>query len=143
MTTRATSSIVTRPNLVRFGLAAVVACAIGVLYWFDPVGAIWFPKCPFHLLTGWHCPGCGSTRAVHALLHGDLAGALAYNALLVCAVPLLLAVSIGHVVSHGYRLTHWTTRMSPRWIWLVVGILTVFTVLRNIPFSPFSLLAPH
>lgn len=31
-----------------------------------------FPPCMFHALTGFSCPGCGSTRAVSALLRGDL-----------------------------------------------------------------------
>jgi hypothetical protein len=136
-------SIASRPNLLRIALVAVGACGVAIVYWFDPVGAAWYPKCPFHLLTGWHCPGCGSSRAAHALLHGDLQGALAYNSLVVCAAPLLLAFSIAHVVSHGRWSTHWTTRLSPRWIWLVVAALAAFTVLRNIPAYPFNLLAPH
>ena len=35
-----------------------------------------YPTCPFLAITGWYCPGCGSLRAVHDLLHGDLAGAV-------------------------------------------------------------------
>src|SRR5690606_32381537 len=33
-------------------------------------------QCPVHGVTGGFCPGCGSTRAVHELLHGDVAGSL-------------------------------------------------------------------
>lgn len=47
------------------------------------------PKCPFNWLTGLNCPGCGATRMVHALLHGDVVAAWHYNAvLLVLGVPL-------------------------------------------------------
>ena len=31
-----------------------------------------FPPCMFHALTGFSCPGCGSTRAVSALFRFDL-----------------------------------------------------------------------
>jgi hypothetical protein len=47
------------------------------------------PKCPFNWLTGLNCPGCGATRMVHALLHGDVVAAFHYNAvLLALGVPL-------------------------------------------------------
>jgi hypothetical protein len=47
------------------------------------------PKCPFKWLTGLDCPGCGATRMVHALLHGDVVSAFHYNAvLLTLGVPL-------------------------------------------------------
>ena len=47
------------------------------------------PPCPFATLTGLFCPGCGATRALHALLHLDVAGAFAMNPLLVLCLPLL------------------------------------------------------
>lgn len=45
------------------------------------VGASLAPPCPWHLWTGWPCPGCGTTRAVLRLLHADLTGAFAMNPL--------------------------------------------------------------
>ena len=38
-----------------------------------------FVPCPFHAITGLWCPGCGMTRALHHLLHGDVAGAVSSN----------------------------------------------------------------
>lgn len=46
------------------------------------------PKCFFHTLTGLQCPGCGSQRAIHALLHGRIADAWHFNAALFFALPL-------------------------------------------------------
>ncbi|MEI6062620.1 MAG: DUF2752 domain-containing protein [Bacteroidota bacterium] len=63
------------------------AVLIVLYYLFDPVGQIWFPKCPFYLLTGYKCPGCGSQRAVHYLLHFNIADAFRQNALLVVSLP--------------------------------------------------------
>ena len=61
-----------------------------VLFLFDPTQSSLFPKCPFLVLTGFQCPGCGAQRAVHALLHGDLRMAWAMHPLLVASIPYIL-----------------------------------------------------
>lgn len=58
---------------------------------FDPAQFAIFPKCPFHLLTGWDCPGCGSQRTIHALLHGQVGQAFSHNPLLTLSFPYLFA----------------------------------------------------
>lgn len=58
-------------------------------YIFDPASYVWMPQCFFHKLTGLQCMGCGSQRAVHALLHGDIASAFLANAYMVSALPFL------------------------------------------------------
>jgi Protein of unknown function (DUF2752) len=65
-------------------LAATVA-GIGVvaLLLFDPAVTWWFPSCPLYALTGWQCPFCGTLRAAHALLHGEVLSALMFNPLTV------------------------------------------------------------
>lgn len=72
-------------------MAAAGALALAALFFFDPEKMDVFPQCPFRVLTGgWLCPGCGSQRAVHALLHGDVARAFGFNALLVLSLPYLM-----------------------------------------------------
>jgi hypothetical protein len=46
--------------------------------------------CAFRQATGIPCPGCGLSRAMAALLHGDWRSALAYHAF----APLLLACGL-------------------------------------------------
>jgi hypothetical protein len=122
-------------------LAAIVGLVLAAtLYVVEPSSAGWLPKCPLHSLTGWHCPGCGTTRACHALLHGELARAWACNPLLVVAAPVALAFSTWSRWRHGRE---WTTGISWRWLALVGAVLLAFAVLRNIPIYPFELLAPH
>lgn len=71
--------------------ATVTAVAAIVIYFsVDPAEASWMPKCLFYQLTGYKCAGCGSQRAIHALLHGDLTAAWNFNALLVVAIAPLL-----------------------------------------------------
>lgn len=121
------------------GLGAVAVAV--VLARLDPNAAdSVLPPCPFLALTGWFCPGCGSTRALHALLHGDLVQALAMNPLLVIAMPLLgwMALNASGVNMPGRRLLlPWAA--NPK-LWLVV--LLGHAVLRNLPWIPFAWLAP-
>ena len=80
--------------LRRLAVAASVSAAAAaavVLFVFDPATAWFFPPCLFRALTGHPCPGCGTLRAFHALLHGDVAGALRLNALTVIGLPLAVA----------------------------------------------------
>lgn len=66
-------------------LAAALSAA--ALYFFDPAATPLYPPCLIRLCTGWSCPGCGATRAMHALLHGRVAEAWALNPLWTAAAP--------------------------------------------------------
>ncbi len=121
--------------------AVAVGAGIWLLRSFDPNAADSpFPPCMFHAFTGLYCIGCGLTRALHALVHGDVAGALGMNplgVLMLGLVPLMLAWGRG-----------WQPRalqpvmavvMEPK-LWLV--LLPAYWVARNLPWFPFTLLAP-
>jgi hypothetical protein len=126
---------------MRWAAAGALAIAIaGVLYAVEPTQSAWLPHCPVHWLTGWHCPGCGSTRAVHALLHGEVSRAVAFNPLLIGGAPLVLAFCAWQRRRFGPR---WTTAISLRWIVLFAAVMVAYTLLRNVPAWPFDLLAPH
>jgi hypothetical protein len=58
------------------------------LYFVDPATSPLAPPCLFTAIFEARCPGCGSLRALHALAHGDLKAALAFNAPLVYVLPL-------------------------------------------------------
>ena len=69
----------------------VILLALGIIYFiFDPSASVFCPKCPVMLLTGFPCPGCGSQRALHALLHLNISEALRYNFLVVLFIPIIL-----------------------------------------------------
>jgi len=70
------------------GLLLLLAL-LGVYFSLNPEHHL-FPKCPFYWLTGWKCPGCGSQRALHHLLNGNIIGAFQANPLFVFALPYVL-----------------------------------------------------
>ena len=80
-----TRTIPTAPAWPRWLLVVGVIAAGTVLFFFDPVRTWFYPQCLFHTLTGLQCPGCGSLRALHALLHGEIRRAVALNPLLFVA----------------------------------------------------------
>ncbi len=116
--------------------------AVGVVLWYvDPnqVGNP-LPPCPSYWLTGLYCPGCGATRALHALLHGDIEKALSMNPVFVLALPIVLLLIFHHATKLPARLIVMANFFSDArpWACLLIG----FAVLRNLPWYPFSLLAP-
>ena len=124
------------------GAMAMVAFALYALYHFDPATTEVFPVCPFRYFTGCYCPGCGSLRALHQLLQGNLAAALGYNFLMVLTLPFVLywIASQARVLWSGQSLP---MRFIPaRWIWALLAVILSFWVLRNLPQYPFALLAP-
>ena len=80
------------PILVLLSLA--VLSSVAVLFFFNPSQSSFYPACLFYQTTGLLCPGCGSLRALHQLLHGNLAAAFHFNALLISSLPILAWLSI-------------------------------------------------
>jgi hypothetical protein len=135
------SSSATERSLAVAGLAAA-GTALFVVRNINPASSGWFPQCPFHAMTGLNCPGCGATRGMHALLNGDLLTALHYNVLLVLFVPMIIyfLVNLLSIAVRGRSLGF--SDLSPRAVWTLAIVLLTFGVLRNLPFYPFTALAP-
>ncbi len=88
-----------------------------------------FPVCPFRLLTGLNCPGCGALRMIHDMLHGELAAAITDNVVLLVGLPLLAGWALIRVRRGKSPLTIPTTAA-------VVATLLAWTVVRNLPGFP-------
>ncbi len=124
-------------------LPLLLAAAGGalVLYLFNPAQSAFYPFCVFHRTTGLLCPGCGSLRALHQLLHGHLLTALRYNALLVLTLPFLLWAA-AHQLSCYFRHVRSRIVIRPAWVWTGLAVLVIYAVLRNLPFSQLAFLGP-
>lgn len=89
------------------------------------------PKCTFKFLTGYDCPGCGSQRMLHALLHGDIAAAWQANAVLLCMIP-LLAIMIFAAMTRLRNPRLYAVVNSLPVIISLLAITIIWTILRNI-----------
>ncbi|MDE6494630.1 MAG: DUF2752 domain-containing protein [Duncaniella sp.] len=123
-----------RRRRVWLAVAIVVAVAAGVYIYgtFDPVNAF-FPRCVFKMATGLDCPGCGSQRAVHALLNGEFAAAVRYNALFLAEIPLLVAIVLAWVLRDRFPRFNRFVSSQP-FILAVLAVIVGWTVARNIFF---------
>ena len=141
MTETKNSSVIERV-FAGAGILTVGAGALVVAY-FNPTTAGFFPVCPLFSLTGIHCPGCGLTRGFHALFHGDVLTALHFNALLPVFAFLIgfMFVSLVLIAVRGRGLS-WRI-FPPASLYGFLVLTAAFFVLRNLPFYPFTLLAPQ
>ena len=102
-------------------LAAIVAVGISIAVFLDPKSLSWFPRCPFRMLTGLDCPGCGTARAIHAAANGRWYEAFRSNPILVVAIPFLLAIIIK---------PQWARK--PSVAWSVFVVVVGWTLVRNL-----------
>jgi len=118
------------------------AAAVVMLGLFDPATSGLFPPCPLRYLTGWYCPGCGSLRALHQLLQGNLRAAWSLNPLTIVLLPFLAYGLASHALFE-IRGQHLPRLFLPAaWIQALCAVIILFGIARNIPVHPFELLAP-
>lgn len=134
-----------RGMAVRSGVVAgVLLILAGASLWLAGHGPGAMPlTCMFHEITGLHCAGCGLTRATHAVFEGRFVDAFRFNPLGVVLLPLALAALVPEIVG-------WVRGAPPRWrvplgrrgAIVLIAVVLAYTVVRNLPWAPFTWLAP-
>lgn len=119
----------TRLRLLAGGLAGVGAGLLVVVR--DPHTPGSFAVCPTALL-GFACPGCGTLRATHDLLTGDLLGSISHNVLTIPALAWLVWWWLSRVAGLP------GPPQSSRAAIVLLVVIGVFTALRNLPGSPLA-----
>lgn len=116
--------------LITVALMCAVLAALW-LYRVDPEDSVYSPKCLFYLLTGLKCPGCGSQRSIHALLHLQVGDAFRHNALLVLSIPFLALMCFSWTMRRRFPVLY--ERLNGRGtIWTVFAVIIAWWIVRNI-----------
>lgn len=106
----------------------------------DPNVAGSYGTCPFLLLTGFYCPGCGALRGTHDLLTGNVSGAVSNNLLLLPAIVWLgwwwvaSVARLAGIPPSRFR----SAPSSAGFSMVLLGVIAIFTVVRNLPGSPLA-----
>jgi len=124
------------PAVAAIGCGA--ACAF--VLWRNPtaIGADELPTCLVRLTTGFDCPGCGGTRAAWYLMHGEIGAAARHHLLFVFAVPFIVYAYVAWAAGAIFKIRLPQLRLSFRTLGIGLLVWGVFTVLRNLPFAPFT-----
>lgn len=107
------------------------------LFLLEPGKSALLPGCPFRMITGFACPGCGTTRGLHQLLHGNLAGAFQLNPFLILALPFLLYALLSYTDTVLRRKPIRRNILPAKYIWALFGFVLFFWIFRNTPLYPF------
>lgn len=118
----------------KFIVEILVLLLVSLYYFFNPTVSNFFPKCPFHTITGLYCPGCGSQRAIHDLMHLNIFEAINHNALMFFAFTFGIGLYLYSKKKFSDLIYH------PKSPLIIFGIIFLFGVLRNL--DKFHFLAP-
>lgn len=113
--------------MYRFFLSAIPVIAIlyVVMTKFE-LGPAWMQECQLHYWTGLYCPGCGATRAVTFLLHGNLKKSLFYYPAVAPTGIFIILYVINHTISN---LTKGKIKAMPYKWWYV--LVPAFLIIVN------------
>lgn len=100
-------------------LAAILGASL--LFSYNPETTSFCPRCPFYVLTGLKCPGCGTLRGIHALLHLRIVDAFRFNPVMVVSIPLMAVL----LISPRSRRSVWMS-------WSVLLVVLAYWILRNL-----------
>lgn len=113
--------------------AAVAAASKTAAALFPSVHSLMhLPPCLFHLISGYYCPGCGGTRAVRALLHGQFLQSFLFHPF----VPYAAAVYFYFMLTQtAERISRGNFRIGMRYhnslVWIAVLLIMGNFILKN------------
>ncbi|UYW02536.1 DUF2752 domain-containing protein [Flavobacterium agricola] len=132
--------------LLKFSSTLLVFGAFLFIYFFynPTMQGVPFPKCPSYSFFGLVCPGCGTQRAIHALLHLHLQEAFLYNPLLIICFPFLAYMFGLYLYNFIFEKKKQIQLLySPFFSKCLLVVICLYFVLRNLPFLSLTFLNPN
>lgn len=113
-----------------------------ILLPFVSVGALWLladfalkhvmlPECQFYKWTGLYCPGCGDTRAVIALMNGDVLLSLRQNALIIALLLMGIAMYAELLLKVVFEKKFKSPVFNLKFLVIFLILFSVYAVVRN------------
>jgi len=130
-------------KLKNYSLLLFFVAVIAFYFTIDPNEVDFMLKCPLYKTTGFYCPGCGSQRATHHLLHFNFSKALQSNILFILGIPIVSYHYGIPIINRYFNKNYKSVFDSTRNLVLLLVLIIIFWALRNIPQYPFTLLAPN
>lgn len=87
--------------------------------------------CLFHELTGLYCPGCGGTRAVKALLRGELVTSFFYHPVVIYTAVVLLGILLLYAISKVLHRNFYKIRHYEWFAYVGIVIILINWVIKN------------
>lgn len=128
-------------NLIIFGVLLFFGILALYFYW-NPSDSNLFPKCPLYSTTGIYCPGCGSQRAAHQILNGNIIEGIRHNYLIGLLVIVLLYQVFTYIMNDMFNKNIPNLLHKSKVTFSILIIIILFWILRNINLFPFTELAP-
>ena len=115
---------------------------LALYFSWNPSDTNMFPKCPVYSASGIYCPGCGSQRAAHQILNGNILNGIRHNYLIALLALVFLYQAFMFIMNNmlDKGITNLLHKSN-----VTLGILIIivlFWILRNINMFPFTELAP-
>lgn len=131
-----------KKTIVLIGIVIVLILVLSLYFFIDPSSTAFFPKCPFLSFTGFYCPGCGSQRAIHSILQGNIITGIRHNYLILLLGLVLAYQAMLFLLNKFGSKTHGNLLHKSKTTKAILAMVILFWILRNIPITPFTELAP-
>ena len=128
-------------SIIIIGVLTFLGMLALYIFW-NPTETNIFPKCPVYGVTGIYCPGCGSQRAAHQILNGNIIEGLRHN-YLIGLLGLVLSYQVFMFIMNNLLQKGIVNLLHKSKVTLgILVIVILFWILRNINLFPFTELAP-
>ena len=109
----------------------IILVVVGYYFLLNPYEQdYFFISCPFYQISGYQCPGCGSQRAFHELLHLRIFEAIKQNVLFVLAIPYVLLIFYTSFHQEKYQKLR-QILMGNKTLLILLVVAILFGIFRN------------
>ena len=128
-------------SIIIFGVLVFFGILVLYIFW-NPSNSSIFPKCPFYSITGIYCPGCGSQRAAHQILNGNIIEGVRHNYLIALLGLVLLYQAFIYLMNNILKKNIPNLLHNSKVTLGILIVIILFWILRNLHMFPFTELAP-